>query len=67
MDTTEEASMAGPPRYPDTGDDSGVAPDGGSTARRSRWVMVLLWIIGIVLVLGFLVLHLTGGFGPGTH
>ncbi len=59
--------MTDPPRYPDTGDDSSVAPDRGSTARRSRWVAVLLWIIGIVLVLGFIVLHLTGTLGPGAH
>ena len=59
--------MADPPRYPDTDDDSGVAPDSGPSARRSRWAAVLPWIIGIVLVLGFLVLHLTGTFGPGGH
>lgn len=59
--------MADPPRYPDTGDDAGAAPDDEPTARRSRWVAVLLWIIGIVLVLGLVVLHLTGALGPGAH
>jgi hypothetical protein len=62
----EESHMADPPPYPEAGD-SKEAPDRGSTAGRSRWVVVLLWIIGIVLVLGFVVLHLTGTFGPGAH
>jgi hypothetical protein len=65
--TKEEIRMADPPRHPDTGEDSGVAPDRGPAARRSRWVAVLFWIIGIVLVLAFLVLHLTGALGPGAH
>ncbi len=59
--------MADPPRHPDTGDDAGVAPDRGPAARRSHRVAALLWIIGIVLVLGFLALHLTGALGPGGH
>jgi len=59
--------MADPPRYPDTGDDTGVGPDGGSATSTPRWVSVLGIIIAIVLVLLFVVLHLTGTLGPGAH
>jgi hypothetical protein len=59
--------MADPPRYPDTSDESGPSPDRGPTDRGSRWMAVLLWILGIVLVLGFVALHLTGTLGPGAH
>jgi hypothetical protein len=47
--------MAGPPPYPDTGDDTGTP----------RWVRVF-GIIGIIVVLLFVILHLTGG-GVGGH
>lgn len=58
--------MADLPHYPDTGDDRSVEPDGGSTAGRPWWVYAC-WIIGIVLVLLFVILHLTGAIGPGGH
>ena len=57
--------MADPPPYPDTGDDTGVAPDRGSTTSTPRWVYVF-GIIAIVLVLLFVIMHLTGG-GLGGH
>ena len=57
--------MADPPPYPDTGDDTGVAPHRGSTTGTPRWVYVF-GIIAIVLVLLFVILHLTGG-GLGGH
>jgi len=59
--------MADPPPYPDTGDDTGVGPDRGSATSTPRWVSVLGIIIAIVLVLLFVVLHLTGTLGPGAH
>ena len=60
--------MADPPSYPDTGDDTGVGPDRGSTSGTPLWVYVVLGIIAIGLVLLFVVLHLTGGgLGSGTH
>jgi len=55
--------MANPPLHPDTGD----GPDRGSASSTPRWVLVLGIIIAIVLVLLFVVLHLTGTLGPGAH
>ena len=61
--------MADPPPYPDsngdTGDDTRVRPDRGSTTGTPRWVKVF-GIIALVLVLLFVILHLTGG-GLGRH
>ncbi len=57
--------MADPPSYPDTGDDTGVGPDRGSPPSTPRWVKVF-GIIVIVLLLLFVILHLTGG-GLGGH
>ena len=55
--------MAVPPHYPDsnsdTGDDTRVRPDRGSPPSTPRWVKVSA-IIVIVLVLLFVILHLTG-------
>ncbi|MGH3031033.1 MAG: hypothetical protein ACRDNE_09770 [Gaiellaceae bacterium] len=59
--------MADPPRYPDTGDDTGVGAGRGSAASRPRWVPVLGLVIAVALVLLFVVLHLTGILGPGAH
>ncbi len=59
--------MAEPPPYPSTGDDTAGGAGSGPAARRSRRVTAL-WIIGIGLVaVLFVVLHLTGVFGPGSH
>jgi hypothetical protein len=58
--------MADLPPYPGANDDAGPRPDRGSTTRTARWVY-LSWIIGIVLVLLFVALHLTGTIGPGRH
>ena len=61
--------MAGPPPYPDsrddTGDDTGVGPDHGSTSGTPRWVKVF-GIVALVLVLLFLIVHRAGG-GLGGH
>jgi hypothetical protein len=46
--------------HPNTGDDPGVAPDRGSNTRTPSWVYVS-GIIAIVLVLLFVIMHLTGG------
>jgi len=60
--------MADPPAYPDTGDDTGVGPDGGSTTGTPRWVKVF-GIIAVVVVVLFVVLLVfgSGGHGPGRH
>jgi hypothetical protein len=58
--------MADPPPYPDTGDDTGVGPERGSTTSTPLWVKVS-GAIALVLVLLFVVLMLTGGHGPGRH
>jgi hypothetical protein len=57
--------MADPPRYPDSGDDTGVGPDRESTTGTPRWVKVF-GIIAAVLVLLFVIMVLTG-HGPGRH
>ena len=62
---TEEPHRADPPPYPDTRDDTRVRPNRGSTTSTPRWVKVF-GIITLVLVLLFVILHLTGG-GLGGH
>jgi hypothetical protein len=52
------------PRYPADGD--GLEPDRrpGSGSRRPAYV---LWVVVVVVVVAFVVLHLTGVLGPGGH
>jgi len=50
----------------DTGDDTGVVPDRGSTPSTPRWGVYVFGVIVIGLALLFVILHLTGG-GPGLH
>jgi len=57
--------MAKLPPYPDSNEDTGVEPDRESTTGAPRWVSVFVTIVAIVLVLLFVVLHLTGTVGPG--
>lgn len=59
--------MADPPRYPDTGDDTGARPDRGSTTGTRSWVVKVFLIIAVVLVLLFVLLHVTGTLGPGVN
>jgi hypothetical protein len=56
--------MADPSRYPSDGDDSS---DRGTAGHTPRWVLAVGIIIAILLVLLFVVLHLTGRLGPGAH
>ncbi len=66
--------MADPPSYPDTSNDTGVAPGRGSTTTTPsypgtpRWVKVS-GIIAFVLVLLVVVMLVIGGgsHGPGRH
>ena len=59
--------MADPPPYPHIRDDADAGPDGEPITNRPRRRVIAYWIIGIVLVLLFVVLHLTGALGPGAH
>ena len=58
--------MADLPPYPENGDDTSVGPDRGSTTSTPRW-MYVSGVIAIVLVLLFVILHLTGGGLGGLH
>ncbi len=62
--------MAGPPTYPDRkGNPSGdnrVRPDAGSPPITPRWVRVSI-IVSVILVLLFVILHLTGNGFSGLH
>ncbi len=51
----------------DTGDETEVGPGRGSATGTPRWITVLGIIFAVVLVLLFVVLHLTGTLGPGAH
>jgi hypothetical protein len=53
--------MAALPAHPEShGEEAPDAP------RRSRWTWV--WVaVGVILVVGFVVLHLTGVLGPEAH
>jgi len=59
--------MADRPRYPDTGNDTGAAPEGAPAARKQRRMQLVFWIIAIALVLLVIVLHVTGTVGAGTN
>ncbi|MGH8774721.1 MAG: hypothetical protein ACRDWI_05950 [Jiangellaceae bacterium] len=61
--------MADPPRYPDTGDETGVGPDRRSTTGTPRCVKVS-GVVALVVVLLFVILMLTGvgrEHGPDRH
>lgn len=55
-------------KLPEVGDDTSVEPDRGSPPSTPRWVKVF-GIIALVLVLLFVILHLTGNNfgGHGRH
>jgi hypothetical protein len=63
--------MADPPRHPDSGDDTSVAPGRGSTTGPPRWVKVFAIIAVVVIVLIVILLVARGpdggGHGPGRH
>jgi hypothetical protein len=57
------------PSYPDTDNNaySGMGPERGSTSGPPRWVAVVVIVIAALVLLGFVLLHLSGGLGPGLH
>ena len=55
------------PHHPgDEADNHGVVDGEGSSTARSRSVWAW-WAVGITLLVLFVVLHLTGVLGPGSH
>jgi len=53
------------PRYPASEDAS--ESDGARAGDPPRWVAVAIVLVGVLVVLGLVVLHLSGGLGPGLH
>ncbi len=58
--------MAEPPRHPDTDRLPDVKSDRESTTG-TPWRTYVFAAIAIVLVVGAVLLHLTGVVGPGSH
>lgn len=65
--TEEDTHMAGPPPYPDTGDDTGVGLDQEPSTGKQSWVVKVFLIIALALVAGLVVLHILGGGFRGLH
>ena len=60
--------MADSPRYPETGEDTGVGSDRGSTIGTPRWVKVFgIVVTVVVLLLVGLMLFGGGDHGPSRH
>lgn len=60
-----------PDAYPDSSADNGgdgaAGPGGKPTTGRPTWQSALAIVIGIIVVLLFAYLHLSGAVGPGVH
>jgi hypothetical protein len=59
--------MDDPPRYPLPREDSDVPPALQQPTAMPRWASLLGLIAAIGVVLLILILHLAGGFSPGSH
>jgi hypothetical protein len=71
--TQRDPHMADSPAHADsngeTGNDTGVAPENGSTTGTPRWVKVFGTVVAVAVLL-FVIVLLTrgpGGHGPGRH
>jgi hypothetical protein len=59
--------MDSEPSYPETEDDAGAGSEREAHPRPRRWGTVVGIIVGILLLTLFVVLHVTGVMGPGSH
>ena len=60
--------MADRPRYPDTGDDTGVGLERETTTTGTpRWVKVLGTIVAVLVLVFVIALFTGGGHRPGRH
>ncbi len=68
---TEETHLGDSPRhtdpYPESKGDQGLGDRQGSNIGMPRWQTALFIVVGIALIVLFLLLHLSGAVGPGTH
>jgi hypothetical protein len=59
--------MADLPAHPETGDGPGLGPGSESIAAKPRWKTTAWIVLGVVVVVVFIALHLTGVIDPGGH
>jgi hypothetical protein len=59
--------MADRPAYSAADDGPRRESDRGARRRGSRWTVVVGITLGVILVVFFVVLHLTGALGPTAH
>ena len=55
------------PSHPDTGGGARPGPELGSGSGRSRWKSIAGIAVVLLVLVAFVVLHLTGVVGPGEH
>lgn len=57
------------PSSPDADNNAytGQGPERGSTSGPPRWLTVVVIVIAALVLLGFVLLHLSGRLGPGLH